>query len=181
MARTTDQPARATRRRTTAATSETRGLGSHDEHDQDDRSGANDQRHEGRTTLQDDQRDNAHDYRDERESSNGRLDSESDENRRDEHRDSGEHTEASTSMPQAAAIPAAYAPVLEAWKQVFTSWSELTETMMKAQQDTFASMINGANAHAKDLKLGERQNGGRAFSGSRTAASTSDRVDHDRR
>lgn len=38
----------------------------------------------------------------------------------------------------------AFAPVLEAWKQVFRSWTELTDTMVKAQQQTFASMIGAA-------------------------------------
>ena len=75
-----------------------------------------------------------------------------------------------------------FAPVLEAWKQVFTSWAQLTETMVKVQQDAFASMISGANAQAKDLNLGENRNSERAFSsGSRTTASTPERIDRDRR
>jgi hypothetical protein len=40
----------------------------------------------------------------------------------------------------------AFAPVLEAWTQVFKSWSELAETMVKAQQDAFAGMISAVPA-----------------------------------
>lgn len=184
MARTTDQPAKATRRPTTATKSETSGLGSLDEQGQRDRSGENGERHEGLAAVRnenDDRRDDASDNRDElngRESSNGRLDREVDENRRDEHRDSGKYDETSNNGQQPA-IPAAYAPVLDAWKQVFTSWSELTEAMMKAQQDTFASMINGGNFRAKDL--GGKRNGERDFAGTRTTASTPDRIDVERR
>ena len=75
----------------------------------------------------------------------------------------------------------AFAPVLEAWTQVFKSWSELTETMVKVQQDAFASMISGASAQAKDFNLGQNGSAQRAFSGSRTTASTPDRIEHDRR
>jgi hypothetical protein len=78
----------------------------------------------------------------------------------------------------------AFAPVLEAWKQVFKSWSELTETMVKAQQDAFATMIGAANTTAKDItdiKVGDRRDGGLAFSGSRTTASTPDRIEHNGR
>jgi hypothetical protein len=76
--------------------------------------------------------------------------------------------------------------VLEAWKQVFKSWSELAETMVKAQQDAFASMIGAANTTAKNISVGDRRNGELAFSGSRTTASrttasTPDRIEHDRR
>ena len=34
-----------------------------------------------------------------------------------------------------------FAPVLEAWQQIFKSWLELAESMVKVQQDAFASMI----------------------------------------
>jgi hypothetical protein len=78
----------------------------------------------------------------------------------------------------------AFTPVLEAWTQVFKSWSELAETMVKAQQDVFASMIGAANTTAKDIadiKVGDGRNGELAFSASRTAASTPDRIGHERR
>jgi hypothetical protein len=71
--------------------------------------------------------------------------------------------------------------VLEAWKQIFTSWSELAQAMVKAQQDAFASMISAANTTAKDVNIGDRRNGELAFSGSRTTASTPDRIERDRR
>jgi hypothetical protein len=56
--------------------------------------------------------------------------------------------------------------------------------MVKAQQDVFASMIGAANTTAKDItniKVGDRRTGELAFSGSRTTASTPDRIEHDRR
>ena len=67
----------------------------------------------------------------------------------------------------------AFAPALEAWKQLFKPWSELAETMVKAQQDAFAGMIGAANTTAKDvkdIKVGDRRNDELAFSGSRTTA-----------
>ena len=58
--------------------------------------------------------------------------------------------------------------MLEAWKQVFKSWSELAETMVKVQQDVYASMIGKTNAHAKDLTPRDRPDSELATSGSRT-------------
>jgi len=78
----------------------------------------------------------------------------------------------------------AFAPVFEAWKQVFKSWSELAEATMKVQHDAFASMIGAANATAKDIKnikVGDHRDDELAFSGARTTASTPDRIEHDRR
>ena len=134
---------------------------------------------------QDDERNNSRDDRDERGNFNGRDDREFGESRdRDERRDSGEYAEQDSRREQGPALSAGldtFAPVLEAWKQVFKSWSELTETMVKVQQDAFASMISGANTHAKDINLGENRDGELAFSGSRTTASTPDRIERDRR
>jgi hypothetical protein len=78
----------------------------------------------------------------------------------------------------------AFAPVFEAWKQVFKSWSELAEATMKVQHDAFASMIGAANATAtdmNDIKVGDRRVGELAFTGPRTTASTPNRSEHDRR
>ena len=78
----------------------------------------------------------------------------------------------------------AFAPVLEAWKQVFTSWSELAEATMKVQHDAFASMIGAANTTTKDMHditVGDRRVGELAFSGPRTTGSPPDRIEHDRR
>ena len=75
----------------------------------------------------------------------------------------------------------AFAPVLEAWKQVFTSWSQLAETLVKAQQDAFASMISAANTTAKNINVDDRPDSELAFSGSRTTASAPDRIERDRR
>jgi len=190
MARTTNQPSTATRRNTTKTRADTNGRGSFDEQDQrseDGQLGDNDERREGLAAVQDeqdDERNNRDDRnnRDERENANDR---ELGDNRgRDERRDSGNYTEQGSRRehrPEMSAGLDTFAPMLEAWKQVFKSWSELTETMVKVQQDTFASMISGANTHAKGLNLGESGNGERAFSGSRTTASTPDRIERDRR
>ena len=96
----------------------------------------------------------------------------------------GEDAEQGSRREQPPALSAgldAFAPVLEAWKQIFTSWSELAQAMVKVQQDAFASMISAANTTAKDVNVGDRRNGELAFSGSRTTASTPDRIEHDRR
>jgi hypothetical protein len=190
MARTTNQPSTATRRNAAKTQPETNGRGSLDEQDrrgEDSQLDDNDERRENLTAVrdeQDDDRNNSRDNRDERGNFNGRDDRKFGESRvRDESRDSGEYAEQDSRPEQGPALSAGldtFAPVLEAWKQVFKSWSELTETMVKVQQDAFASMISGANTHAKDLNLGENRNGERAFSGSRTTASTPDRIKRDR-
>ena len=178
MARTTNQPSTTTQRNTAETRTETGPL--------DD----NDERRENLTAVrdeQDDERNDSRDNRDERENANfnRRDEREFGENRdRDERRDSGEYAEQDSRREQRPALSAgsdAFAPVLEAWKQVFKSWSELTETMVKVQQDAFTSMISGANTHAKNLNLGENRNGERAFPGSLTTASTPDRIERDRR
>jgi len=182
MARTTNQPSTATRRNTSKTRSETDGRGSFDEQDQrsEDSQFVDDgERREGLTAVQDEQ-DN--DNRDERENAKDR---EFGDNReRDQRRDGGGYTEQDSWLAQGPAMSAGldtFAPLLEAWKQVFKSWSELTETMVKVQQDAFASMISGAGAQAKDFNLGQNGNGESALPGSRTMASTPDRIERDRR
>jgi hypothetical protein len=178
MAPTTDQPATATRRHTRTTKADTNGRGSLDEQNQDSRLDGNDERREGLSSVDDEQntdRDNSSDER-------GFSDSRDRDERESMGRSEGdEYNEEAARREQRPTVQAAgmdtFAPVLEAWKQVFKSWSELTETMVKVQQDAFASMISGANAHAKDLNLGENRNGERAFSGSRTTTSTPERRD----
>lgn len=191
MARTTNQPSTATRRNTAKTQPETNGRGPLNEQDrrgEDSQLGDNDERRENLTAVRDEhdnERSNSRDDRDERGNFNGRDDREFGESRdRDERRDSGEYAEQDSRPDQGPALSAGmdtFAPVLEAWKQVIKSWSELTETMVRVQQDAFASMISGANTHAKDLNLGENRNGELAFSGSRATASTPDRIEPDRR
>ncbi len=176
MTRTTNQPPTATNAR-----------GSYDEQDrqgEDGRLGDNDERRENLSAVRDEQdneRNDSRDNRDERRDVYGR-DERFGEDR--ERRDRGEYAE-QDARPEQQQAPAAgmdvIAPVLEAWKQVFTSWSELAEAMLKVQQDAFASMIGGANAYAKDIRLGDHRKGELAYSGSRTTASTPDRIEHDRR
>jgi hypothetical protein len=197
MARTTNRPSTATRPNAATAPRDINGSGSFDEQDQGGeggRLGDNAERRENLTSVRDepdnergDFRDNRDDSRenrdDERGNRNGRDDRAFGENR-DERTPRDGDAEQGSRREQQAAMSAgldAYAPVLEAWKQVFKSWSELAETMVKAQQDAFASMIGAANTTAKNINVGDRRNGELAFSGSRTTASTPNRIEHDRR
>jgi hypothetical protein len=158
MARTTSQPATATRRNTRTTQPDTNRLSPLDKQDQESRTDGNDERGFGDNQNR------------ERESAS--------RNERDEYNEEG--TRGEQRPATLAASMDTFTPVLEAWKQVFKSWSELTETMVKVQQDAFASMVSGANAHAKELNLGENRNGERALSGAPTA-STPERIDRDRR
>jgi hypothetical protein len=194
MARTTDQPSTASRRKTSTGQPDTNGSGSFEEQDRRGEGGQlgdNAERRENLTTVRDepdsdsrDSRENRDDSREYgRESRGGREFGE----RRDERKPRNGDAEQGSRREQPPALSAgmdAFAPVLEAWKQVFKSWSELAETMVKVQQDAFASMIGAANTTAKDTKdtkVGDRRDGELAFSGARTTASTPDRIQHDRR
>jgi len=171
------------------------GPGSFDAHDQrgensqgeNNQVGANAERRENLTAVQDkpdndrgdsrENRDDSREYR--RESRGGREFGESREERtqHDGYTEQGSRRE----QPPISAGLDAFTPVLEAWKQVFKSWSELAETMVKAQQDAFASMISAANTTATNIDVGDRPDNELAFSGSRTTASTPDRIERDRR
>jgi hypothetical protein len=206
MARTY-QPSTATRPDTATAPLDTNGSGSFEEQDRRGEGGQlgdNAERRENLTTgrdepdndsrgsreNRDDPRENRDDPRENRddsreygrESRGGREFGE----RRDERtpRDGDAEQGSRREQPPISAGLDAFAPVLEAWKQVFKSWSELAETMVKAQQDVFAGMIGAANTTAKDItdiKVGDRRNGELAFSGARTTPSTPDRIERDRR
>jgi hypothetical protein len=180
MARTTSQPATATRRNTRTPQPDTNRLSPLDEQNQDSRTDGNDERREGLSAVHDEQntdRDNSSDERGFGENRNRERESTS-RNERDEYNEEGTRRE---QRPATLAVSMdTFAPMLEAWKQVFKSWSELTETMVKMQQDAFASMASGANAHTKELSLGENRNGERALSGP-PMASTPERIDRDRR
>ena len=185
MARTTGQPSTATRRNTRTTQPDSNGLGSLDEQNQDSRLDGDDERREGLSAVREEQntdRDNSSDERGFGESRDRNERESTDRNERSEGGEYNEHGARREQRPAAmAAGMDAFAPMLEAWKQVFKSWSELTETMVKVQQDAFASMISGAKAHTKDLNLGENRTGERAFSGPSTTASTPERIDRDRR
>ena len=189
MARTTDQPSAAIRPKTARVPLDTEGPGSFDGPDQRGENGqlnGNAERRENLTAVRDERDNKRGDSRensDERGNRNRRDDREFGENRNgrtpsDRDAEQGSQRE---QRPAPSAGLDAFAPVLEAWKQVFTSWSKLTETMVKAQQDAFASMIGAANTTAKDINVGDRHNGELAYSGSRTTASTPDRIERDRR
>lgn len=175
MTRTTNQPPPATNPRDSFDEQERPG--------EDGRPGDNDQRREKLSAVRDEQdneRNDSRDNRDKRRDGTGR-DERFDETRdRDQRGDRGERAEQDSRREQQPAVPAGmdlFAPVLDAWKQVFTSWSELTEAMLKVQQDAFASMIGGA----KDIRLSDHRKGELVSSGSRTTASTPERIEHDRR
>ena len=190
MARTTDQPSTANRRNTATAQPATSLSDSFDEQDRpggDGQLGDNGERRESLTAVRDKPDNNRNDSRDNQDDKRGNL------NRRDD-RGVGENRDERTprvgdaeqgSRPgQPSALSAGldvFTPVLEAWQQIFTSWSELAQAMVKVQQEAFASMIGAANTTAKDINVGDRRNGELAFSGSRTTASTPDRIEHDRR
>jgi hypothetical protein len=176
MARTIDQPTAAIRPKTARARQDTNGTGTFDgpnQRDENSQLGDNAERRENLTAVrseQDNDRDESRENRGERDQRDGDAEQGS---RREQ-----------WSAPSAGLD--VFAPVLEAWKQVFTSWSELTDTMVKAQQAAFAGMIGAANATARNIKVGERRDGEPAFSGSRstpsrTTASRPDRIEHDRR
>jgi hypothetical protein len=162
MARTTSQPSTAARRTTRTTRSDSNGRDSLDEQNRDNRLDDTDERREGLSSVHDEQDADRDNSRDDRENADERNDA---DDRREQQ------------PANLAASMDTFAPVLEAWKQVFKSWSELTETMVKVQQDAFASMVSGANAHTKDLNLGENRNGERAFSGPPITAS----INRDRR
>lgn len=186
MARTTDHPSTATRRTTATAVAQpdTNLSGSFDEQDRrdgDSQLANNTERRENLTAVrdaQDNERNDSREIREQRGNVNRRDDRELGESHdRDERKQDFRREQRSS--PSAGMD--AFAPMLEAWKQVFTSWSELAETMVKAQQDAFASMIGSANAHTEDISAGDRRNSEPTFPGSRTTASTPDRRDQDRR
>ncbi len=194
MART-NQPSAATQRTTATTPMDANGPGSFDEQNQrgengqgeNNQVGENTERRDNLTAVQDkpdndrddsrENRDDAREYR--RESRGGRAFGES----RDERTQHDGYTEQGSrrEQPPISAGMDAFAPVLEAWKQVFKSWSELAETMVKAQQDAFAGMISAANTTAKNINVGDRPDSELAFSGSRTTTSTPDRIERDRR
>jgi hypothetical protein len=76
----------------------------------------------------------------------------------------------------------ALAPVLAAWEQIFTSWFELAGTMMKVQQQTFASMIGAANPNTERITNGDHPSRDQdALSASRTSSVVPYQIGHDRR
>jgi hypothetical protein len=181
MARTTGQPSTA-RRNTRTTRSDTNELGPLDEQNHDSRLDGNDEPREGLSAVHDEQNTDRNNSSDERGFGESRDRDERESTSRNE---GGQYNEEGARREQRPATLTAgmdtFAPMLEAWKQVFKSWSELTETMVKVQQDVYASMVSGAKAHTKELNLGENRNGERAFSGPRTTASTPERIDRDRR
>lgn len=144
MARTTDRPSAAIRPDAARTQLDTNGSGSFDGPDQRGQSGRlgdNAERRENLTAL-----------RDEQDKGRGFGDNPDERTPRDGDAEQGSRRE---QRPTPSAGLDAFAPVLEAWKQFFKSWSELTETMVKAQQDAFAGMLGATGATAKKINFGE--------------------------
>ncbi|MDQ2792178.1 MAG: hypothetical protein DLM60_03460 [Pseudonocardiales bacterium] len=183
MARITDRPSSASRRSTGTDVSATNGpdpfddQGQREEHSQLANLGDNDEgREQGLITEGGKNRNHLGENRGDREFGENRE--------RPERGQLGERAEQGLRREQRPAMSSGFdtfAPVLGAWNQVFASWCELAGTMVKAQQQTFASMIGAASPHAKDSTSGEHRSRDHVSTGSRTKASTPDQIEHDRR
>src|SRR5437016_5652002 len=134
MARTTNQPSTTTRRNTARTQLDTNGSGSFDEQErrgEHGQLGDNNERRENLTAVRDEQdneRIDSRENRDERGNLN-RRDREVGE-QRDERNQHDGYAEQGSRREQPPALSAgldAFAPVLEAWQQLFKSWSELAE------------------------------------------------------
>lgn len=176
MARTPTKSSTTTSRNTGSLQPQTAPDDSLDEQDrrtEDRQSGDNrsdnlghDERGEGLTAAHDDRRTDSRENDDARE----------DTDRLDKNRE----------QPAMAAGMDTFTPVLEAWKQVFRSWSDLTETMVKVQRDAFASMMGAAEMHARDITQNDRRTTDHTDDADRTVgssatASTPDRIERNRR
>jgi len=192
MARTTDQPSAAIRPKTAKTQHDTSPSGSFegpDHQSENGQLGDTTDRRKNLTAVRNEQggeRDDTRENPDERGNRGRGDDREVGENRSERMPRDGDTEQGSwrEQRPTPSAGLDAFAPVLEAWKQVFKSWSELTDSMVKAQQDAFASMIGAANMTVKNIKdaeVGERRDAEPAFSASRTTVSKLDRVERDRR
>lgn len=197
MARTTDQPGTATQPTTATAKAETDARDPRDEQNKRDEQNQygennNDRREYGLSSVRDEQ-DQRGDNRDSHSDRSDRIDRENRENRDErtfgEKRGFGENRDrreqfserGEQDSPWATSGAEMYAPVLDAWKQVFQAWSELAETMVKTQQQSFASMMGATQATAKNLTNGGHRNRERALSGARSDSRAADQIDHDRR
>jgi hypothetical protein len=188
MARTY-QPSPATQRKTATTPPDTNVPGSFDAQDprgENGQLGDTTERRENLTAVQDqpdNDRDDPRTTPGDREFSKDReFGKDRDERKqRDEYTERGSWSAQPPTPSEPSAGMDAFAPVLEAWKQVFTSWSQLAETMVKAQQDAFAGMISAANTTAKNINVGDRPDSELAFSVSRATASSPDRIERDRR
>lgn len=144
MARTTDQPSAAIRPNTARLQLDADRSGPFDGPDQRGESGRLGDNAERRETLTA--------VRDEQDKGRGFGDNPDERTPRNGDAEQGSRRE---QWPTPSAGLGAFAPVLEAWKQVFKSWSELTETMMKAQQEAFADMLSAAGTTANKTNIGE--------------------------
>jgi hypothetical protein len=85
-------------------------------------------------------------------------------------------------MPATSTAVDAFAPVLGAWRQIFASWFELANTMVKLQQQAFASMIGAADTNTERTTNGDHRGRDQdALSASRPSSVPPYQIEHARR
>jgi len=175
MART-NQPSAATQRKTPTTPPGPDPFDAQDQRAETGQVGGNTERRENLTAVQDQPDNDRGDFR----ATPGDREFGKDRDERKQHEGFTERGSWSVQPPTPPVGVDVFTPVLEAWKQVFKSWSELAQTMVKAQQDVFAGMISAADTTARNINVGDRPDAEFAFSGAHTTASA-DRIERNRR
>ena len=170
------QPPTATQRKTPTTPPGPDPFDAQDQRAETGQVGGNTERRENLTAVQDQPDNDRGDFR----ATPGDREFGKDRDERKQHEGFTERGSWSVQPPTPPVGVDVFAPVLEAWKQVFRSWSELAQTMVKAQQDVFAGMISAADTTARNINVGDRPDAEFAFSGAHTTASA-DRIERNRR
>jgi hypothetical protein len=170
------QPPTATQRKTPTTPPGPDPFDAQDQRAETGQVGGNTERRENLTAVQDQPDNDRGDFR----ATPGDREFGKDRDERKQHEGFTERGSWSVQPPTPPVGMDVFAPVLEAWKQVFKSWSELAGTMVKAQQDVFAGMISAAGTTARNINVDDRPDAEFAFSGAHTTASA-DRIERDRR
>jgi len=170
------QPSAATQRKTPTTPPGPDPFDAQDQRAETGQVGGNTERRENLTAVQDQPDNDRGDFR----ATSGDREFGKDRDERKQHEGFTERGSWSVQPPTPPVGVDVFAPVLEAWKQVFKSWSELAQTMVKAQQDVFAGMISAADTTARNINVGDRPDAEFAFSGAHTTASA-DRIERNRR
>jgi hypothetical protein len=170
------QPSAATQRKTPTTPPGPDPFDAQDQRAETGQVGGNTERRENLTAVQDQPDNDRGDFR----ATPGDREFGKDRDERKQHEGFTERGSWSVQPPTPPVGVDVFTPVLEAWKQVFKSWSELAQTMVKAQQDVFAGMISAADTTARNINVGDRPDAEFAFSGAHTTASA-DRIERNRR
>ena len=170
------QPPTATQRKTPTTPPGPDPFDAQDQRAETGQVGGNTERRENLTAVQDQPDNDRGDFR----ATPGDREFGKDRDERKQHEGFTERGSWSVQPPTPPVGVDVFTPVLEAWKQVFKSWSELAQTMVKAQQDVFAGMISAADTTARNINVGDRPDAEFAFSGAHTTASA-DRIERNRR